>query len=114
MTPHRSEVESLRAENDRLRAKVAEMEEKATMKTEKVPMRWGLKTGNLGSDYDTFAAVFTVAMAAVAALYAAFCAVAFVGFAHLPMGSAIEQRGGIVFAILALAWSLAFVRRVPR
>lgn len=104
---YRDETECLRAENVRLMARVAEMEAKP--KRVKSKTRWGVPD----MDTQNSEARITLALGVVVALvYAVIAAILFIGWAHLPMTDGIEQRGGIVFAILAALWCLAFVRRV--
>ena len=109
---YRDETETLSAENDRLRAKVAEMEEKATIKTEKVPMRWHV--GWLSDDRG-FAASVCAALYALAVVVVGLAIVGhWVDTGSLPPVTPKGIRFSVVMAVLALAWCLAFVRRVPR
>lgn len=109
--PFRSDVECLRAENERLTARVAELEAKPRVEKNpapKVAMQWtilddrGLRQG----------------VSATAFVFGIFLAVGTIG-GFLLLGvrvflSDIFLRGMAVMTILALAWCLAFVRRVPR
>lgn len=109
MAVFRSEVECLRAENERLTARVAELEAKPVV--EKVPMRFVVEwSGRRGE----WAAVSGVVVLICVGFYIAWAAPAFVATGHVPMTDPTEQRLAIVFAIAAIAWCLAFVRRVPR
>lgn len=114
-TVFRSEVECLRAENERLTARVAELEAKPMVekkrKPDSVPMQWTILYLN---DQESPSGVCLLTGCAAVIVYAAIAMVSFVGWARIPMTDGIEQRGVIVFSILALVWCLAFVRRVPR
>ena len=108
-TVFRSEVESLRAEGARLTARVAELEAKPMV--EKVPTRLVVEWAGRRGEAATFS--ITVVLMCVG-LYLVGAVFAFVATGHVPMTDPAEQRLAIVFAIAALAWCLAFVRRVPR
>lgn len=108
MSDYRSEVECLRAENERLTARVAELEAKPMV--EKVPMRLGVDWKKHGD----LAAVPAFFGSATAIMHALFSMGMYVATARIPFSAPVEHRGLLVFAILALAWCLAFVRRVPR
>ena len=82
------------------------------MKTEKVPMRWHV--GWL-DDGRGLAATLCAVIYAVFALSGALVAVGhWVNTGSLPPIGAPGMRLAAVMAVLALAWCLAFVRRVPR
>lgn len=112
MSDYRSEVETLRAENARLTVFAAGLEARMRARKErekaKVPMRWAVTEGHsffhVASGVVIAAAVFFVGGTILGFLFAglrAFCDVLFL-------------RGVVVMATFALAWCLAFVRRVPR
>jgi hypothetical protein len=108
MSDYRSEVESLRAENERLTARVAELEAKPMV--EKVPTRWVVQWKKAGD----LAGFFAFCGSAIAVGYVLFSMRSYVIDARIPFSAPIERRGLLVFSILVLAWCLAFVRRVPR
>ena len=114
-TVFRSEVETLRAENARLavfaaglEARVRRETERETEKAAKVPMRW---TWN---DDNAAAWIPYVLMWIVAVLWFLAVTIFFISTGSLPPINGPMLRGLLVFSILALAWCLAFVRRVPR
>ena len=107
--PFRSDVECLRADNARLTARVAELESPPT--PAKVPMKWVVLYEN---DRDSPSIAGLAIGFIIVVSYAVVAAFTFVVWGHVPMTSPIEQRGAIVFAILAALWCLAFVRRVPK
>ena len=109
MSGYRSDVECLRADNARLTARVAELE--SPPKRVKPKTQWGVPDMNVRDSMCGIAFAVSVVMLVI---YAGVAAILFIGWAHIPMTDGIEQRGGIVFAILAALWCLAFVRRVPK
>ena len=107
---YRDETETLRAENARLLDRVAKME--ATMKAEEATMRWSVGwmdsgRGIVAAVCATLYAVFTLSGVLVVVGH-------WVNTGGLPPIGAPGLRLAAVMAVLALAWSLAFVRRVPR
>ena len=110
MNDYRSDVECLRAENARLLDRVAQME--ATMKTEKVPMKWVV--ARVGDGLWAVAATYTF-LYALAVITMAFAIVGhWVQTGSIPPVTAPGVRLAVVMVVLALAWCIAFVRRVPR
>lgn len=106
--PFRSDVECLRAENERLTARVAELEAKPMV--EKVPMMWVVQWKKAGD----LAGFFAFCGSVIVIVYVLFSMGSYVVDARIPFSTPIERRGLLVFVIAALAWCLAFVRRVPR
>lgn len=115
MSDYRSEVETLRAENARLTVFAAGLEARMRARKEretaKVPMRFVVEWAGRRGEWAAFSGV---AVLICVGIYLAWAAFEFIATGHIPMTDPMERRGGIVFAILALAWCLAFVRRVPR
>ena len=97
MKIYRDEVDSLRAENGRLRARVEELE--ATMESTKVKLEWRVGWGDV-------AWVTIVLLVICAAIWALF----FIGRGI----DAPVLRGAGCIIVAFCWWCVAFVRRVPR
>lgn len=115
MSDYRSEVECLRAENERLTARVAELEAKPMVEKERkadaVPMKWAVRF----EWHDSMTMLLWVAALVFAAVFFAICMIIyFISTGTLPRVDAVFLRGLGVWAAFALVWCLAFVRRVPR
>lgn len=112
MAVFRSEVECLRAENARLMARVAELEAKPMVekkrKPDAVPMRW------TWDDNNPTAMIICIVMWMIVIGSIVAVVLYFIGTGSLPSITVPMLRGLLVFAIAAIAWCLAFVRRVPR
>lgn len=111
MSDYRSDVECLRAENERLTARVAELGAKPkaekARKIDAVPMRW-----TMGDSFLAFGGALV--LVGVVGFFALCIVICFVATGTLPRPDAVFLRGLGVWSVLALAWCLAFVRRVPR
>lgn len=97
MKIYRDEVDSLRAENSRLRARVEELE--AALESRKVKMGWRI----VWVDVAWIAIVGIVICAAIWSLF-------FIGRGF----DAPVLRGAGCIAVAFCWWCVAFVRRVPR